>query len=50
LKAKTEESPLLAAVTREQLVKTQQAEKALAVAAMNCKLWTLVMALVIACT
>jgi hypothetical protein len=34
-----EESPLLEAVARDQLVKTQQAEKGLADAVVICELW-----------
>jgi hypothetical protein len=40
-----EESPLLEAVTRERLMKTQQAAKYLAYAVMICKFWRLDMAL-----
>jgi hypothetical protein len=39
------ESPLLEAVARERLVKTQQAIKGLAGAVVNCKLWRLAVAL-----
>jgi hypothetical protein len=40
-----EESPLLEAATREQLVKTQQAGKELADAVEICELWRLTVAL-----
>jgi hypothetical protein len=40
-----EESPLLEAVTREQLVKTKQAGNDLAGVVMICELWRLAMAL-----
>jgi hypothetical protein len=40
-----EESPLLEAVTRELLVKTQQAGKSLPGAVVICQLWRLVVAL-----
>jgi hypothetical protein len=40
-----EESLLLEAVTRERLVKTQQAGKGLAGAVVNCQLWRLAMVL-----
>jgi hypothetical protein len=40
-----EESPLLEAVARERLVKTQQGGKDLAGAVVICELWTLVMVL-----
>jgi hypothetical protein len=40
-----EESPLLEAVVREQLVKTQQAGKRLAGAVVICELWRLAVAL-----
>jgi hypothetical protein len=39
LSAEAEESPLLEAVTRERLVKTQQAGKGLASAVVICVLW-----------
>jgi hypothetical protein len=39
LSAEVEESPLLEAVIRERLVKTQQAGKGLAVAVVICKAW-----------
>jgi hypothetical protein len=40
-----EESPLLEAVTREQLVKTQQAGKDLVCAVVICKVWRIAMVL-----
>jgi hypothetical protein len=40
-----EESPLLEAVARERLVKTQQAGKGLAGAVVICELWRLAVAL-----
>jgi hypothetical protein len=40
-----QESPLLETVSRERLVKTQQAGKVLAGAMVICELWKLVMAL-----
>jgi hypothetical protein len=40
-----EKSPLSEAVVREQLVKTPQAEKGLAVAVVICKVWRLAIAL-----
>jgi hypothetical protein len=40
-----EESPLIEAVTREWLVKTQQAGKYLICAVVICKVWRLAMAL-----
>jgi hypothetical protein len=40
-----EESPLLEAIAREQLVKTQQAGKGLAGAVVVCELWRLVVVL-----
>jgi hypothetical protein len=40
-----EGSPLLGAVVREQLVKTQQAAKGLACVVVICELWRLAMAL-----
>jgi hypothetical protein len=40
-----EKSPLLEAVTREQLVKTQQAGKGLAGAVVICELWRLAVVL-----
>jgi hypothetical protein len=40
-----EEYPSLEAVTREGLVKTQQAGKGLAAAVLNCELWRLEIAL-----
>jgi hypothetical protein len=40
-----EESPMLEAVTRKQLLKTQQAGKGLAGAVVICQLWRLAMAL-----
>jgi hypothetical protein len=40
-----EESPLLEADAREQLVKTQQAGKGLVVAVVICELWRLAVAL-----
>jgi hypothetical protein len=39
LRAEAEESPLLEAVTRERLAKTQQAGKGLAGAVVICELW-----------
>jgi hypothetical protein len=45
LSAESEESPLLKAVTRERLVKTQLAEKGLADAVVICELWRLAVAL-----
>jgi hypothetical protein len=45
LSAEAEESPLLEAVTKEQLVKTQQAGKGLANAVVICELWRLAVAL-----
>jgi hypothetical protein len=45
LRTEAEESPLLEAVTKEQLVKTQQTEKDLASAVVICKVWRLAMAL-----
>jgi hypothetical protein len=45
LSAEAEESPLLEAVTRERLVKTQQAGRDLACAVVICKVWRLAMAL-----
>jgi hypothetical protein len=45
ISTKAEESPLLEAVTREQLVKTQQAGKDLPCAVVICEVWTLAMAL-----
>jgi hypothetical protein len=45
LSPEAEDTPLLEAVARERLVKTQQAGKVLACAAVICKLWTLAMAL-----
>jgi hypothetical protein len=44
LSEEAEESPLLEAVTRERLVKTQQAGKDLACALEKCKVWWLAMA------
>jgi hypothetical protein len=41
----TEESPLLEAVNRERLLKTQQAAKDLADAVVICELWILAVAL-----
>jgi hypothetical protein len=41
LKVEAEESPLIEAVTREQLMKTQQAGKDLACAVVICKVWIL---------
>jgi hypothetical protein len=41
LSAEAEEVPLLEAVTRKMLVKTQQAGKGLAVAVVICELWRL---------
>jgi hypothetical protein len=43
--SETEESPLLEAVGRERLVKTQQAEKGLARAVVIRELWRLALAL-----
>jgi hypothetical protein len=40
-----EESPLLEAVARERMVKTQQAWKGLTGAAVSCKVWRLAVAL-----
>jgi hypothetical protein len=40
-----EESPLLEAIARERLVKTQQAGKGLADAVVICELWRLAVAL-----
>jgi hypothetical protein len=45
LSLEAEESPLLKVVTRERLVKTQQAGKDLAGAVVICKVWRIVMAL-----
>jgi hypothetical protein len=45
LSAEAEESPLLEAVTRERLVKTPQAGKALAGAVVICELWRVAVAL-----
>jgi hypothetical protein len=45
LSAEAEESPLLEAVTRERLVKTQQAVKDLSCAVVIRKVWRLAMAL-----
>jgi hypothetical protein len=45
LRAEAEESPLLEAVAKEQLVKTQQAAKGLAGAVVICELWRLAVAL-----
>jgi hypothetical protein len=45
LSAEAEEYPLLEAVTRERLVKTQLAGKGLAGAVVICRLWRLDMAL-----
>jgi hypothetical protein len=45
LSVEAEESPLLEAVTRERLVKTEQAGKDLACAVVICKMWRLAMAL-----
>jgi hypothetical protein len=45
LSAEYEESPLLEAVTRKRLVKTQQAGKGLAGAVAICELWRLTVAL-----
>jgi hypothetical protein len=39
LSTEAEESPLLEAVTRKRLVKTQQAEKYLACSVVICKVW-----------
>jgi hypothetical protein len=44
LSAEAEESPLLEAVTKERMMKTQQAGKGLAVAVVTCELWKLVVA------
>jgi hypothetical protein len=44
LSAEAEESSLLKAVTRERLVKTQQAEKGLSDTVVICELWRLVVA------
>jgi hypothetical protein len=43
--SEAEESPLLEAVAREQLVKTQQAGKILAGSVVICKLWRLAVSL-----
>jgi hypothetical protein len=43
--AEAEESPLLEAVTRKRLVKTQQAGKGLVVVVVLCELWRLAMTL-----
>jgi hypothetical protein len=40
-----EESPLLEAIARERLVKTQQAGKVLAGSVVICKVWSLAVAL-----
>jgi hypothetical protein len=45
LSAKADKSPLLEAITREWLVKTQQAGKDLAGAVVICELWRLAVAL-----
>jgi hypothetical protein len=45
LSAEAEESPLLQTVTRERLMKTQQAEKDLASAVVISKVWRLAIAL-----
>jgi hypothetical protein len=45
LNAEAEEYPLLETVTKERLVKTQQAGKYLASAMVICELWRLAMAL-----
>jgi hypothetical protein len=45
LSAEAEESPLLEAVSREWLVKKQQAGKAVLCAVVICKVWRLAMAL-----
>jgi hypothetical protein len=45
LNTEAEESPLLEAVARERLVKTQQSEKGLAVAVVTCESWRLAVAL-----
>jgi hypothetical protein len=45
LRAEAEESPLLETVTKERLVKTQQAGKGLAFAVVISELWRLAMAL-----
>jgi hypothetical protein len=45
LSAEAEESPILEAVTRQLLVKTQQAGKDLACVVVICKMWRLAMAL-----
>jgi hypothetical protein len=45
LSAEAEEFPLLVAVTKELLVKTQQAGKSLAGAMVICELWSLAVAL-----
>jgi hypothetical protein len=47
--AEAEESSLLEAVTRERMVKTQQARKDLACAVLIGKVWRLAMALLITC-
>jgi hypothetical protein len=44
LNAEAEESPLLEAVTRERLVKTQEAGKDLECTVVICKVWRLAMA------
>jgi hypothetical protein len=44
-RAEAEESPLLEAVTRERLVKTQQAGESLACVVVICELWRLAVAL-----
>jgi hypothetical protein len=45
LSAEAEESSLLEAITRERLVKTQQAGKGLAGDVVTCELWRLAVAL-----
>jgi hypothetical protein len=45
LSAEAEESPLLEVITRERLVKTQQAGEGLRSAVLICKIWRLAMAL-----
>jgi hypothetical protein len=45
LSAEAEKSPLLEAVTRERLVKTEQAGKGLAGSIVICELWRLAVAL-----
>jgi hypothetical protein len=45
LSSEAEESPLLEAVTRERLMKTQQAGKGLTGAVVICELWRLAVAL-----